>query len=107
MYIVKCATWYIIHATAFTNFLLGATTGLLLCVLLKILLSFTLIFHLWSIMIGSNRGMLKKKLCCFISFQFLLLRVDIHYRQKLCLQIQNKKRKANSPTNRLCKLHSD
>ena len=61
MCIVKCAMWYIIFVTAFTNFLLDATTGLLHDVLLQILLSFTLIFHLWSIIIGGNRGMLNLK----------------------------------------------
>ena len=89
MYIVKCAMWYIILVTAFTNFLLDATTGVLHGALLQILLSFTLIFHLWPIMIGGNRGMLNlkkkvKKLCFFISFQFLLLCVYIHNQQKLC-----------------------
>ena len=49
-------------------------------VLLQILQSFTLIFHLWSIMKGSNRGMLNLKiLCCFITFQFSLLCVNIHF----------------------------
>ena len=78
--------WYIILVTAFTNFLLDATTGLLHGVLLQILLSFTLIFHLWFIMKGGNRGMLNlKNLNCFITFQFLLLCVYIHNQQKLCL----------------------
>ena len=55
-------------------------------VLLQILLSFTLIFHAWSIMIGGNHGMLNlKNLCCFITFQFSLLCVYIHNQQKLCL----------------------
>ena len=58
MYIVKCAMRYIILVAAFTNFLLDATTSLQHGVLLQILLSFTLIFHLWSIMIGGNCGML-------------------------------------------------
>ena len=58
MYIVKCAMWYVILVAAFTNFLLEATTGLLHGVLLQILLSFTLIFPLWSIKIGGNREML-------------------------------------------------
>ena len=49
--------WYILLATAFI-FVLDATTGLQHGILLQILLSFTLIFHLWSIMIGGNRGML-------------------------------------------------
>ena len=49
--------WYILLATAFT-FVLDATTGLQRGILLQILLSFTLIFHLWSIMIGGNHGML-------------------------------------------------
>ena len=48
--------WYIILVTAFTNFLLHATTGLQLGVLFQILLIFTLIFHLRSIMVGGNRG---------------------------------------------------
>ena len=86
MYIVKCAMWYVILVTAFTNFLLDATTSLLDGVLLQILLSFTLIFHLWFVMINGNRGMLNlKKLCCFISFQFSLLYLYIHNQQKLCL----------------------
>ena len=51
--------WYIILVTAFTNyFLLNATAGLQHGVLLQILLSFTLIFYLWFIMKGGNRGML-------------------------------------------------
>ena len=58
MYIVKCVMWYIILVTAFTNFLLGDTAGLQLGVLLQILLIFTLIFHLRSIMKGGNRGIL-------------------------------------------------
>ena len=45
---------YIILFTAFTNFLLDATTGLLHGVLLQILLNFTLIFHLWPIMIEAT-----------------------------------------------------
>ena len=56
MYIVKCAMWYIILVTAFTNFLLDATTGLQHGVLLQILLSFTWIFHLWSTMINGSQG---------------------------------------------------
>ena len=65
MHIVKCAMWYIIPVTAVTN-LLDATTGLQLCVLLQKLLSFTLIFHLQSIMIG---GILNfKNLYCFFNF---------------------------------------
>ena len=50
--------WYIILVTAFTSFILDATTGLLDGGLLQILLSFTLIFDLWPIMIGGNRGLL-------------------------------------------------
>ena len=48
--------WYNILVTAFTNFVLDATTGLPhgVGLLLQILLSFTLIFHLWSIMIGGT-----------------------------------------------------
>ena len=78
--------WCIILATAFTNFLLDATTGLhVLLRIFQILLSFTLIFHLWSMMIGGNRGMLNlKKIYCFITFQFSLLCVNIHNQQKLC-----------------------
>ena len=53
--------WYIILVTAFANFVLDATTGLQQGLLLQILLSFTLIFHLWSIMIGGNCGMLNLK----------------------------------------------
>ena len=86
MFIVKCAMWYNILVTAFTNFVLPATTGLQHGILLQILLSFTLIFHLWSIMIGGNRGMLNlQNLCCFITFQFSVLCVHIHNQQKLCL----------------------
>ena len=47
--IVKYATWYIILVTALTNFLLDAISGLQHGVLLHVLLSFTLTFHLWSI----------------------------------------------------------
>ena len=85
MYNVHCKMcyflWYILLATAFI-FVLDATTGLQH----GILLSFTLIFHLWSIMIGGNRGMLNlKKICCFFTFQFSVLCVYIHNQQKLCL----------------------
>ena len=90
MYIVKCVMWYIILVTAFTNILLDATTGLLHGVLLQILLSFTLIFHLWSIMIGGNRGVLNfEKLCCFSTFRCSLLCEYIHNQQKLCLYRRN------------------
>ena len=86
MYFVKCAMRYIILVTAFTNFLLDATKGLQHGVLLQILLSFTLIFYLWSIMIGGNHGMLNfKNLRHFFTFQFLLLFVCIHNQQKLYL----------------------
>ena len=62
-----------------SSFVLNATTGLQHEVLLQILLSFTLIFHLRSITIGDNRDMLNlKNLCCFITFQFSLLCVYIH-----------------------------
>ena len=72
--------------TAFTNFVLDATLGLQHGILFQILMSFTLIFHLWSIMIGGNRSMLNlKNLCCFITFQFSVLCVYIHDQQKLCL----------------------
>ena len=53
--------WYIKLVTAFTNFLLDVTSGLQHGELLQILLSFTLIFHLWSVMKGGNRGMLNLK----------------------------------------------
>ena len=77
--------WYILLATAFI-FVFDTTTGLLHGILLQILLSFTLIFHVWSIMIGGNRGMLNlKNLCCFVTFQFSVLCVYIHNQQKLCL----------------------
>ena len=77
--------WYIIRVTAFTNFLLHATTGLQLGVLLQIPLIFTLIFHLRSVMVGGNRGIPNlKNLCCFITFQFSLLCVYILNQQKLC-----------------------
>ena len=52
--------WYILLATAFI-FVRDATTGLQHGILLQILLSFTLIFHLWSIMIGGNSGKLSLK----------------------------------------------
>ena len=78
--------WYIILVTAFANFVLDATTGLQQGLLLQILLSFTLIFDLWSIMIGGNRGMLNfNNLSSFITFQFWLLCVYIYNQQKLCL----------------------
>ena len=66
---------YLVYYTfsAFTNFLLEATTGLLHGVLSEILLSFTLIFHLWSIMIGGNRE--KFKLLHYFSI-FALMCVD-------------------------------
>ena len=65
--------WYILLATAFI-FVLDATTGLEHGILLQILLGFILIFHLRSIMIDGNRGMLNlKNFCCFVAFQFLVL----------------------------------
>ena len=72
MYNVRCKMcyfmWYILLATAFI-FVLAATTGLQHGILLQILLSFTLIFHLWSIMIGGSRGMLNlKKIMLFRYF---------------------------------------
>ena len=77
--------WCILLATAFI-FVLDATTGLQRGILLQILLSFTLIFHLWSLMIDGNRGMLNlKNLCCFVTFQFSVLCVYIHNQEKLCL----------------------
>ena len=83
MYIVKCAKWYIILVTAITNFLLDATTSLQHGILLQILLSFTLIFHLRLIMIGGNRGILNlKNIYCFFTFQFSLLCVYIHNQEK-------------------------
>ena len=70
MYIVKYAMWYITLVTAFTNSLLDAT-HLLHGELLQILLSFTLIFHLRSTMIGGNRGMLNlKKYVVSLLFNF-------------------------------------
>ena len=84
MHIAKCAMRYIILVTAFTNFLLHATTGLQRGVLSQILLSFTLIFHFRAI--GGNRGILNlKNLCCYFTFQFSLLCVYIQNQQKLCL----------------------
>ena len=71
MYIVQCGMWYNILVTVFTNCVLGATTGLQHGILLQILLSFTLIFHLRSIMIGGNRDMLNlKNLRCFITVAY-------------------------------------
>ena len=89
MYNVHCKMcyflWYILLATAFI-FELDATAGLQHGMLLQILLSFTLIFLLRSIMIGGNRGMLNlKNLCCIFTFQFSVLCVYIHNQQKLCL----------------------
>ena len=52
----------IILVTSFIDFLLDATTGLQLYVLLQILVIFTLIFHLRSVMIGGNRGILNLKI---------------------------------------------
>ena len=86
MHIVKCAMWYITFVAAFTNFLLDATAGLQLGVLLQILLIFTLLFHLRSKMIGGNRNTINfENLCSFFTFQFLLLCVYIQNQQKLCL----------------------
>ena len=47
---------YVVDYTcyAFTGLLLDATTGLHHGVLLQILLSFTMTFHLWSIMKGGK-----------------------------------------------------
>ena len=86
MHIVKYAMWYIILVTAFTNFLLDATIGLQLGVLLQILLIFTMIFHLRSMMINGNRGIPNfKNLCSFFTFQFSLSCEYIQNQQKLCL----------------------
>ena len=83
--------WYIILVTAFTNFLVDAITGLQHGVLLQILLSITLIFPLWSVMVSGNGGMLNlKTLCCFITFHVLLLCVYIHIQQKLILDTKYK-----------------
>ena len=84
MYNVRCKMcyfmWYILLATAFI-FVLDATTGLQHGILLQILLSFTLIFHLWSIMKSSNRGMLNLKiLCCFVTSQTKNMFVDTKYK---------------------------
>ena len=77
--------WYTILVTAYSNSLIDAA-GLEFGVQLQILLSFTLIFHLWSIMIGGNRGMLNlKNFSCCITFQFSLLCVYIQNQQKLGL----------------------
>ena len=70
--------WYIILVAAFTNFLLDATTGLLHGVLLQIILSFTLIFHLWSIMIGGNRGMLNLKKTMLFYFFSIFAFMCVH-----------------------------
>ena len=64
--------------SAFTNFLLNATTGLLHGVLLQILLSFTLIFHLWPIMIGGNRGMLNLKKAVLFYFFSIFAFMCVH-----------------------------
>ena len=91
MHIAKCSMWYIVLVTAYTNFVLDAT-GLQLGILVQILLSFILNFHLWSLMIGGNRGMLNlKKLCCCITFKFSLLCAFNQNQQKLGLQKQNVK----------------
>ena len=89
MYNVRCKMyyfmWYILLATA-SIFVLDATAGLQHGILLQILPSFTLIFHLWSIMIAGNRGMLNlKKLYCFVTSQFSVLCAYIHNQQKICL----------------------
>ena len=71
-----CVVYYT-FVTAYTNFVLD-DTGLQLGVLLQILLSFTLIFHLWSLMIDGNCGMLNLKNCvgallfnfCFYVYTF-------------------------------------
>ena len=88
---VHCKMYYVVYiVTAFTNFLLDATAGLQHDVLLQILLSFTLIFHLRSIIIGGNRGVLNfEKLCCFSTFRCSLLCEYIHNQQKLCLYRRN------------------
>ena len=78
MYIVRCAMWYIILVTAFTNFLLDATTGLQHGVLLQILLSITLIFHSWSIMIGGNHGMLNLKKIMLFHFFSISAFICVH-----------------------------
>ena len=75
MQIAKCAMWYIILVTAYTSFLFDAT-DLELGVLLQILLSFTLIFHLCFLMIGRNRSMVNLKnvlLHYFSIFAFMCL----------------------------------
>ena len=61
--------WYILLATAFI-FVLDATTGLQHGILLQILLSFTLIVHLWSIIIDGNRGMLIAEFEKFMLFRY-------------------------------------
>ena len=71
MYNVRCKMcyfmWYILLATAFI-FVLDATTGLQHGILLQILLSFTLIFHSWSITISGNRGSELEKFMLFRYF---------------------------------------
>ena len=71
--------WYIILVTAFTNFLLDVSTGLLHGVLLQILLGFTLIFHLWSIMISGNpwHAKLKKTILFFFNSIFACMCVHL------------------------------
>ena len=78
MRIVKCAMWYIILVTAYTNFLLDVTGLLQLCVLLQILLSFTMIFHLWSPMIEGNRGMLNLKKIVLLHYFSIFAFMCVH-----------------------------
>ena len=89
MYNVRCKMcyfmWYILLATAFI-FVLDATTGLQHGILLQILLSFTLIFHLWSITISGNRGSELEKFMLFRYFS----------NKKYVCRYKIEKRKANS-----------
>ena len=88
--------WYILLATAFI-FVLDATTGLQHGILLQILLSFTLIFHLWSIMIAGNRGMLNlKNLCVSLLLNFRFYVCTFTTNKKYVCRYKTLKRKANS-----------
>ena len=90
MYIIKCAMRYIILLTAFTIFLLNATTGLLHGVLLQILRSFTLIFHLWPIMIGGNRIMLNLKRTMLFYFFSIFAFMCVHSQPRKIMFVDTK-----------------
>ena len=57
MHIAKCAMWYIVLVTAYTNFLLDAT-GPTARLTIADITEFHIVFHLWSLIISGNRDML-------------------------------------------------